>query len=132
MPSSFSEYLNNSYDPVSNMIGGWLTEQDAIREARMAELLALEQQRRAAEAATAAQQAQARAAALPLVNPQPVMLPQAPAEAPGFCCPGPWESTGIWYKDPLPYQPPDHQQHRWPLHGYLPYQFWWRSGNGLQ
>lgn len=83
MPSSFSEYLNNSYDPVSNMIGGWLTEQDAIREARMAELLALEQQRRAAEAATAAQQAQARAAALPLVNPQPVMLPQAPAEAPG-------------------------------------------------
>lgn len=84
MPSSFSEYLNNSYDPVSNMIGGWLTEQDAIREARMAELLALEQQRRAAEAATAAQQAQARAAALPLVNPQPVMLPQAPAEAPGI------------------------------------------------
>lgn len=84
MPSSFSEYLNNSYDPVSNMIGGWLTEQDAIREARMAELLAIEQQRRAAEAAAAAQQAQARAAALPLVNPQPVMLPQAPAEAPGI------------------------------------------------
>lgn len=84
MPSSFSEYLNNSYDPVSNMIGGWLTEQDAIREARMAELLALEQQRRAAEAAAATQQAQARAAALPLVNPQPVMLPQAPAEAPGI------------------------------------------------
>lgn len=84
MPSSFSEYLNNSYDPVSNMIGGWLTEQDAIREARMAELLALEQQRRAAEATAAAQQAQARAAALPLVNPQPVMLPQAPAEAPGI------------------------------------------------
>lgn len=83
MPSSFSEYLNNSYDPVSNMIGGWLTEQDAIREARMAELLALEQQRRAAEAAAAAQQAQARAAALPLVNPQPVTLPQVPAEAPG-------------------------------------------------
>lgn len=83
MPSSFSEYLNNSYDPVSNMIGGWLTEQDAIREARMAELVALEQQRRAAEAAATAQQAQARAAALPLVNPQPVMLPQAPAEAPG-------------------------------------------------
>ena len=81
MPSSFSEYLNNSYDPVSNMIGGWLTEQDAIREARMAELLALEQQRRAAEAAA---EAQARATALPLVNPQPVMLPQAPAEAPGI------------------------------------------------
>lgn len=81
MPSSFSEYLNNSYDPVSNMIGGWLTEQDAIREARMAELLALEQQRRAAEAAA---EAKRKAAALPLVNPQPVMLPQAPAEAPGI------------------------------------------------
>lgn len=81
MPSSFSEYLNNSYDPVSNMIGGWLTEQDAIREAHMAELIAIEQQRRAAEAAADAKR---KAAALPLVNPQPVMLPQAPAEAPGI------------------------------------------------
>ena len=92
MASSFTEYLTNSYDPTSAMIGTWLEQQAIDRALTRAEMEKLYQQRLAAQAAQEAKsnpyldylKAQAAAGVTPGVGMAPIYgnIP-APAEAPG-------------------------------------------------
>jgi hypothetical protein len=92
MASSFTEYLTNSYDPTSAMIGTWLEQQAVDRALTRAEMEKLYQQRLAAQAAQEAKsnpyldylKAQAAAGTTPGVGMAPIYgSTHAPAEAPG-------------------------------------------------
>lgn len=94
MAGSFTEYLTNSYDPTSAMIGTWLEQQAVDRAIARAEMEKLYQQRLAAQAAQEAQaksnpyldylSAQAAAGITPGTGMAPVYGgAPAPAEAPG-------------------------------------------------
>lgn len=91
MAGSFTEYLTNSYDPTSAMIGTWLEQQAVDRAIARAEMEKLYQQRLAAQAAQAKSnpyldylRAQAAAGITPGVGMAPIYggVP-TPAEAPG-------------------------------------------------
>lgn len=91
MAGSFTEYLTNSYDPTSAMIGTWLEQQAVDRAIARAEMEKLYQQRLAAQAAQAKSnpyldylKAQAAAGITPGVGMAPIYggVP-TPAEAPG-------------------------------------------------
>lgn len=91
MAGSFTEYLTNSYDPTSAMIGTWLEQQAVDRAVARAEMEKLYQQRLAAQAAQAKSnpyldylRAQAAAGVTPGTGMAPVYGgAPAPAEAPG-------------------------------------------------
>lgn len=91
MAGSFTEYLTNSYDPTSAMIGTWLEQQAVDRALARAEMEKLYQQRLAAQAAQAKSnpyldylKAQAAAGVTPGVGMAPMYGgAPAPAEAPG-------------------------------------------------
>ena len=91
MAGSFTEYLTNSYDPTSAMIGTWLEQQAIDRAVARAEMEKLYQQRLAAQAAQAKSnpyldylRAQAAAGVTPGTGMAPVYGDTpAPAEAPG-------------------------------------------------
>lgn len=94
MAGSFTEYLTNSYDPTSAMIGTWLEQQAIDRAIARAEMEKLYQQRLAAQAAQEAQaksnpyldylRAQAAAGVTPGTGMAPVYGgAPAPAETPG-------------------------------------------------
>lgn len=72
MPTAFSDYLNNHYNPQANVIGGWLDDQATMRAIAQAQMLEYARQRMAA--AAAAQQAD------PVRN--QIILPPASAYAP--------------------------------------------------
>lgn len=92
MAGSFTEYLTNSYDPTSAMIGTWLEQQAVDRALARAEMEKLYQQRLAAQAAQAKSnpyldylKAQAAAGATPGIGMAPVYgSAPTPAEAPGI------------------------------------------------
>ena len=91
MAGSFTEYLTNSYDPTSAMIGTWLEQQAVDRAVARAEMEKLYQQRLAAQAAQAKSnpyldylRAQAAAGVTPGTGMAPVYGgAPTPAEAPG-------------------------------------------------
>lgn len=91
MAGSFTEYLTNSYDPTSAMIGTWLEQQAVDRAIARAEMEKLYQQRLAAQAAQAKSnpyldylRAQAAAGVTPGTGMAPVYGgAPIPAEAPG-------------------------------------------------
>jgi hypothetical protein len=94
MAGSFTEYLTNSYDPTSAMIGTWLEQQAVDRAIARAEMEKLYQQRLAAQVVQAAQaksnpyfdylRAQAAAGITPGTGMAPIYGgAPAPAEAPG-------------------------------------------------
>lgn len=91
MAGSFTEYLTNSYDPTSNMMGAWLEQQAVDRAVARAEMEKLYQQRLAAQAAQAKSnpyidylRAQAAAGVTPGTGMAPVYGgAPAPVEAPG-------------------------------------------------
>lgn len=72
MPTAFSDYLNNHYNPQANVIGDWLDDQAVMRALAQAQMLEYARQRMAA--AAAAQQAD------PVRN--QIILPPASAYAP--------------------------------------------------
>lgn len=72
MPTTFSDYLNNHYNPQANVIGDWLDDQATMRAIAQAQMLEYARQRMAA--AAAAQQAD------PIRN--QIILPPASAYAP--------------------------------------------------
>lgn len=72
MPTAFSDYLNNHYNPQANVIGDWLDDQAVMRALAQAQMLEYAKQRMAA--AAAAQQAD------PVRN--QIILPPASAYAP--------------------------------------------------
>lgn len=91
MAGSFTEYLTNSYDPTSAMIGTWLEQQAVDRAIARAEMEKLYQQRLAAQAAQAKSnpyldylRAQAAAGVTPGTGMAPIYGgAPTPAEAPG-------------------------------------------------